>query len=237
NKATSVFEFRQVDALRQTVEGRALLWTTFVPLVLVIVLAIIFSAELSSVWALPMFSSVPILLLLLVPPQQLETGRAVVLVAAAVYCAVLLAVSPLVRQLTNQGYYAAVPVHRIAVAIEGSWAAHTDAPLAIVAGDKILASGASFYAPSRPYSIQDNSLRLTPWVTAEDIKHKGLLVACFKGQSGCEKAAKQFPVQYAAREDITVPGLTPGKEWSIRLFIAPPEEQALARSGFDDEQL
>src|SRR3546814_8207594 len=101
-----------------------------------------------------------------------------------------------------------VPVQAIAGAIEMAWSSRTDAPLAYVAGDKILADGISFYASARPYSMQRNSFVLTPWITLDDVKQKGLVVACFKGEqpaasrgeAECEADAKRFPLIYSCRQ-------------------------------------
>lgn len=228
NGATRLVEPGWVRRLRQGVKGRALLWATFGPLALAVFLGTVFSADLSSVWALPMFYSVPILLLLSAPQGQLERRRGVIPAIAVGFCLVLMAAVPAVRWFDRADeVYHRVPVRRIAQEVERAWAAHTDAPLAIVAGDKILASGASFYGPSRPLSMQGSSFALTPWVKPEDVARKGILVACFKerGLKACEAAAQRLRPAYDAQVDVTVHGFAPGEEWPVRFFIALPRAQ------------
>ena len=100
-----------------------------------------------------------------------------------------------------------VPVQAIADAIETAWSSRTDAPLAYAAGDRFLADGVSFYGSARPYSMQRNSFVLTPWITPDDVKQKGLVVACFAGEAECADDAKRFPLVYSCRQRIAVPGL------------------------------
>lgn len=239
---------RQLRSLRKTLAGRELLWTTTAPLVVVLVLATVFSGRLSSVWALPMFFSAPILLLMLVPPGRLEIHKKAIPIAAAIFSICIMALAPFIKRSGITAVHDnTVPVQAIAGAIEMAWSSRTDARLAYVAGDKILADGISFYASARPYSMQRNSFVLTPWITLDDVKQKGLVVACFKGEqpaasrgeAECEADAKRFPLIYSCRQRISVPGFTPQERWKIDLFIALPkkdQEQAgggLHQPGFD----
>lgn len=227
NQATAILDLRAFRGLRRKPVGRALLSTTFVPIVLVVLLAASFAAELSSVWALPMFFSVPILLLLLVPEGQLEVHRAVMPAVVLVYCAVLLAALPVIRMVMypDAELRRTVPVRSIALAIDKAWSAHTNAPLSVVAGNSLLANGASFYAPSRPYSIQENSLALTPWITREDIEQKGMIVACLVEEPSCEQTAQNLSDSYDGQEEVSIPGFVPEREWVVRLFIALPARE------------
>jgi hypothetical protein len=52
----------------------------------------------------------------------------------------------------------------------------TGKPLAIVTGDPRLASLVAFAAPSRPSYYDFADPARTPWVTADDIRKKGLIV-------------------------------------------------------------
>lgn len=232
NQATAILDLRAFRELRRTPVGRALLSTTFVPAVLVALLAASLAADMSSVWALPMFFSMPILLLLLVPEGQLEMRRAVMPAVVLIYCAGLLAALPVIRMVMypDSELRHTVPVRSIALAIDKAWSAHTDAPLPIVAGNSLLAYGASFYAPSRPYSIQANSLEFTPWITWRDIEQKGMIVVCLEEEPDCEQTARKLSGSYDRQEEISVPGFVPEREWVVRLFIALPA-QATARAG------
>ncbi len=218
------FETRQIAGLRNSLTGRALLWTSFGSLGLTLILGIVLAARFSSVWALPLYFSAPILLMLFIRPGRLETWKAVIPIAIVVYSAALLAFSPFIRaeEAKDSSNYNGVPVRAIALEIEKVWDDRFDKPLAYVAGDKILASGSSFYASARPFSMQDSSFRLTPWVTEADVRRKGIVIACFAEQAWCLNAAGKFPVKAVEEERISVPGFTEEKTWEVRLFIVPP---------------
>lgn len=218
------FETRQLASLAQTLTGRALLWVSFGSLGLTLALGMIFSARFSSVWALPLYFPVPILLVMCIRPGRLEDRRSVVPLAVAVYAAALLALSPLIlRAQRNQASnYGNVPVQAIAEAIERAWNARMDGPLAYVAGDKILAAGTTFYARSRPYSMQQSSFALTPWVSREDVARGGIAIACFAGQAACIESVGRFAAPAPEAETLFVPGLRPGTSWTVRLFLVAP---------------
>lgn len=224
-KASLLVDTSGLRRLPRTVVGRALLWTTFGPLLLVLFLGVVFSADISSVWALPMFFSAPTLLMLLVPRGQVERRLEAIPVIVVIYCAVLLAAFPLMKRLDGtDSRHSRAPVRLIALELEKVWAAHTDAPLAIVAGDRVLANGASFYAPSHPHSMQGTTFEASPWITPGDLKRRGLLVVCFKDQASCEGEAAELPVSYSARQDIAVAD-PQGRQWQLDLLIALPEQE------------
>ncbi|WP_349366870.1 MAG: glycosyltransferase family 39 protein [Nitratireductor rhodophyticola] len=212
-------------ALRETLAGRALLWTGFGALALTLLLGIVFTVQFSSVWALPLYFSAPIFLILLVKPGRLEAQKPAIPAAVVLYGACLLALSPLIyaQEAQNTSHYNDVPVRALAGEIENAWNARYDTPLAYVAGDKILASGTTFYAASRPYSMQANSYALTPWITPEDVAVKGMAIACFDGQKGCLARAAELSGVGADTQDLTVPGFGGERRWTVRVFFVPPD--------------
>ncbi|WP_048647894.1 glycosyltransferase family 39 protein [Nitratireductor soli] len=222
------FETRQFNALRHTLLGRALLWTNFGSLVLTLLLGLVFAVQFSSVWALPLYFSAPIFLMMFVRPGRLEAQKPAIPAAVVIYGACLLALSPLIlrEEAKDTSNYNSVPVKAIALAIDQAWAGRIGTPLAYVAGDKILASGTTFYAPSRPYSMQNNAFDLTPWVSEQDIARHGIVIACFKEQASCIKRAKGFPIKVSAEDALTVPGFNAEKMWEIELFFIPPASRA-----------
>ncbi|MCR4268975.1 glycosyltransferase family 39 protein [Nitratireductor sp. ZSWI3] len=218
------FETRRFAALRTSLVGRALLWTNFGALALTLLLGVAFAVEFSSVWALPLYFAAPILLLLFVRPGRLEEQRLAIPAAVVIYGAALLALSPIIRseEAEDMSHYNAVPVRSIATQIEKAWNERFDAPFVYVAGDKILASGTTFYAASRPYSMQESSFQLTPWITEADVRARGIAIACFADQAWCIGRAEKFPVGAVAEEEFTVPGFNGERDWQVRLFLVPP---------------
>jgi len=208
-----------------SVQGRALLWTTFGSIGVTVIVGILLGTELSSVWALPMFFSLPIFLLAPIAGNALEVRREVVPVIIGIYCVGLLAAAPIIRYFEDgeEKHYSHLPIAAIADALEAAWKQQTDAPLMYVAGEKALSSGASFYGKSRPYAIIENSFAFTPWIKPENLLQSGLAAACLEGQQDCEAALAAFPVHFEQAETVTVQGES-GKAWTVRLHIALPAE-------------
>ncbi|MET0597642.1 MAG: glycosyltransferase family 39 protein [Mesorhizobium sp.] len=168
------------QALTGSIGGRALIAAALVPAALTLVLGLVLNAELSSLWSIPFFVFIPLLLVALLAPAPgpLRLDRA--LIALAIYTAAVLSASPLIerRTLATARGASALPVDRIADAAQDEWHRATGRRFAIAAGDGMIANAAAFYATDRPYAIQQASLALTPWVTAEDIARDGALYLC-----------------------------------------------------------
>ncbi|WP_297560943.1 glycosyltransferase family 39 protein [Nitratireductor sp.] len=214
-------------ALRKTLAGRALLWTGFGSLALTLLLGIAFTVQFSSVWALPLYFAAPIFLMLLIKPGRLEAQKLAIPAAVVIYGASLLALSPFIyaEEAKNTSHYNNVPVRAIATEIEAAWNERFDTPLTHVAGDKILASGTTFYTASRPFSMQGNSYALTPWISPQAVAEKGMAIACFDGQSGCLAKAEELAGAGAETQVLTVPGFGGERSWTVQLFFMPPAAQ------------
>ncbi len=215
--------------LRSTLTGRALLWTGFGSLALTLLLGIAFTVQFSSVWALPLYFSAPAILMLFVKAGRLEVQKPAIPAIVVLYGACLLALTPIIyaEEAKNTSHYNNVPVRTLAVQIESAWYARYDTPLTYVAGDKILASGMTFYTASRPYSMQANSYALTPWISPEDVAQKGMLIACFEGQKGCLNKAIELSSGGRDTQDLTVPGFGGDRNWTVRIFFVPPAGSGL----------
>lgn len=223
-----VAQFFDGSGLRRfadTVQGRALVWTTFGSIGVTLVVGILLGTRLSSVWALPMFFSLPVFLLAPIAGNALEGRREIVPLVITVYCIGLLASGLIIRNVEDgeEKHYSHIPIAAVANALETAWAQQTDAPLMYVAGDKALSSGASFYGTSRPYAVIENSLRFTPWIKPEDLTQSGLAAACLEGQAECESALAAFPVHFQETRTVAVQGEA-GRVWNVRLHIALPAE-------------
>src|SRR5690606_20234550 len=83
--------------LTATKQGRALLFIGPGSLVLTVVFALALSAQLSSLWVMPFFFTVPILLALAVSPANARQFWYAAPAAVAVFCAVMFAITPLLR--------------------------------------------------------------------------------------------------------------------------------------------
>ncbi|WP_367714928.1 glycosyltransferase family 39 protein [Nitratireductor sp. GISD-1A_MAKvit] len=214
-------------ALRKTLAGRALLWTGFGSLGLTLMLGAVFAVQFSSVWALPLYFASPIFLILCVKPARLERQKLALPSILVLYGACLLALTPFIyrQEAQKTSHYNDVPVKALALQIENAWKQRFEAPLTHVAGDKILASGTTFYTPSRPYSMQANSYALTPWITPAKVAEKGMAIACFEGQNDCLAAAENLSGGTFEEAEISVPGFGGKRHWKVRLFFIPPASE------------
>src|SRR5690606_11220462 len=98
----------------RTVEGRALLWTSFGSVMLAVIAGIVFGTRLSSVWALPMFFAAPIFLVAFAARNALEISREVLPLSVAIYCTGLLLAIPVLRYLdTGEKHYSHTPIAAI----------------------------------------------------------------------------------------------------------------------------
>lgn len=209
---------------RDTVAGRALVWTTFGSVIVTLVIGILLGTRLSSVWGLPMFFAVPVFLLAPVKSNALEVRREVLPAIIAVYGIGLMVLAPVIRHFDREKHYSHVPVAAVADALETAWRSHTDAPLMYVAGDKVLSSGASFYGRSRPLSFIDNSFEKTPWITPEDIARHGMAIACLASQPSCDESREWFPVEFHEAESVSVQDAT-GRAWTVNLYLSLPAKE------------
>ena len=209
---------------RDTVEGRALVWTSFGSIIATLVIGILLGTRLSSVWGLPMFFALPVFMLAPIASHALEVRREVLPVIIAIYGVGLMAATPVARYFDGEKHYSHVPVAAVADTLEAAWSRHTDAPLMYVAGDKVLSSGASFYGKSRPLSFIDNSFDKTPWITPEDITEHGMAAACFADQADCEKSLDWFSVVFQETETVSIQDAR-GKTWTVKLHLSLPRTE------------
>lgn len=224
-KTAALLDASGFRSLFHTVEGRALAWTTFGSVAVTLAIAVLLGTRLSSVWGLPMYFAVPVFVLAPVRPGALEVRREVIPTIIAVYVVALLVAAPFVRYFDEgrEKHYSHVPVAGIAQAVEEAWKHETAAPLVYVGGDKILSSGTSFYAPARPYAVIENSLDNTPWITPDDLRRSGIVVACLANQKDCEAALAIYPVEFSKTETLSVQDIT-GKPWNVVIHLALPEQ-------------
>ena len=90
------------------------------------------------------------------------------------------------------------PGREIAIEATRLWRSKFDKPLRYVAGEKRLATAATFYSPDAPsYFILEHPAD-SPWATIDQIKRKGLLVICQQTAVECIKSGETF----TGRENI-----------------------------------
>ena len=155
------------------------------PLLLPVLGALASGTELTSLWSMPAWTLLPVLLLSspAVTFAALDTRR---ILAAAVAIPLLMAIaSPVIAQ-RNGPSPAAAQAHLLAIEVEREWRALTAQPLRFVGGDADLAYGVASYAGDRPRAITD-----MPQPSAAELAHSGVVFVCFAEDTGCLHAASQ----------------------------------------------
>lgn len=203
-----VLATNQFATLWRSSKGRALVTVAALPMVYTIALALVFAAQVSSLWSIPFFVFLPVLMVLCLPAPLAARRRTIVPVVLGVYAVCLMAAAPVIERVALAGARSntAVPLDAIADAVEATWRARAGSRLAIVAGETaVLANGVTFYAADRPYAIQNRSLALTPWVTREDIERMGAVYVCTdRRPERCQRAARSLLGRVDAEETVSV---------------------------------
>jgi hypothetical protein len=186
--------------------------------------AIATKTEITSLWSMPCWTLLPVLLL---SPREV-TVRAVdtprILVAALALPFVMLAASPGIAYLIarNEQPPLSAQFPLLAQQVETLWHQMTPAPLRFVGGDADLAYGVITYAPDRPRALTN-----LPAPSAAELAQSGTVYVCFSEDKGCQseaaKRAASVPGSQTVASDITraVHGRL-GKPQRYTIVIVPP---------------
>lgn len=131
-------------------DGRLIAWMFWLPLLLPAALNLVLPTRLTSLWTIPNWLLLPVLLL---QSPRISVSRAAAirgLAAAVLFSLLMVLVAPVVALIFHQtgsskehGYF-----RRLAGAIETEWQAATDRPLRFIGGEPRLARGVALYLPS-----------------------------------------------------------------------------------------
>lgn len=175
-----LFDLRQFMTLTETQSGRALLAAGLLPVPLTMLLGLVLWVPLTSNWSVPFFIFTPVLLILLLPRELAERRPNTAPIFGAVFMAVLLALTPIIRHaIIAQGRnHADLPVAEIAAKADALWREHTDAPLRFVGGDSILSHGMAFYSAFQPQAIRGTDFEARSWIEPGAVERSGSMVLC-----------------------------------------------------------
>lgn len=194
------------------------------PLLLPVMGAIAGRTEITSLWSMPAWTLLPVLLLSPppVPARAIDTRR--LLIAAGTVPLVMLLASPVIAVIAQrQGPLpASAQANLLAAQVESLWHQTTPSPLRFVGGDTDLAYGVISYAPERPRALSD-----MPPPAAETLRRSGMVLVCFAADAGCKaKAAaiaRSAPGSRTIDADIMRNFLRfPGKLQHYTIVIVPP---------------
>ena len=164
------------------VERRLAAAAFWAPLLLPALGAMVVGTEITSLWSMPAFSLLPVLLLSspVVTTRAIDTRR--ILLGAAALPLVMLIVSPVVAIMTQHAgpAPAATQGRLLAEEVERLWHQATPQPLRFVGGEADLAYGVTTYAVDQPRALTDMQQP-----TAVELAQNGFVLLCFTENAGC----------------------------------------------------
>jgi hypothetical protein len=210
-------------------ERRTLLIAFAAPFLFAVLIVVLLTVAIASIWVTPAMTLLPVVLLSspLVALSRLAAVR--LLALAVVFPLVALAVSPLVALGI---YLSGVPNYgsdyrAVAGAVERVWRAHTDKPLRIV-GSTTYVNGFAFYFKDQPSTFDIDNPKLTPWASDDRIRREGAAIVCPETEAFCMRALGGYAAHYpvVADEDAVVSRrffgfATPPERYEI--IVIPPD--------------
>ncbi|HTQ83624.1 MAG TPA: glycosyltransferase family 39 protein [Pseudolabrys sp.] len=191
------------------------------PLLLPAIGALAGGAEITSLWSMPAWTLLPVLLLS--PPQiklrEIDTQRLILF--AAVLPLVMLIASPFIAVgVQRNGPPASAQAASLASEVERLWHEATPLPLRFVGGDADLAFGIVTYAVERPRALLD-----LPPPGASELARAGAVYVCFAEDAGCrdQAAAKSNAARRVETEITRNFFRIAGQPRRYTIFIVPPQ--------------
>jgi 4-amino-4-deoxy-L-arabinose transferase-like glycosyltransferase len=185
-------------------ERRLVAASLWLPFLLPALGALIGKTEITSLWSMPCWTLLSVMLLS--PPavtvRAVDTQR--VLIAAVAVPFVMLAASPGIAYLIARNEQPPISAQfpLLAQQVEALWHQMTPAPLRFVGGDADLAYGVVTYAPDRPRALTN-----LPAPSTAELERDGAVYVCFSEDKGCqseaEKRAASVPGSQTVASDIT----------------------------------
>ena len=181
--------------------------------------AIASGTEITSLWSMPAWTLLPVLLLS--SPQvtwrEIDTKR-VLLLAIALPLVMLIASPFIAMMVQRQGPApAAAQAELLARQIEREWNQVTPQPLAFIGGDEEIAYDVAAYAADRPRALPG----MTP--DATELRHAGQVLVCFASDATCKTAAATLPGARVIESTIVRNFWRfPGKPQNYTIVVVPP---------------
>jgi 4-amino-4-deoxy-L-arabinose transferase-like glycosyltransferase len=195
------------------------------PLLLPVIGALVSGTEINSLWSMPAWTLLP-LLLLSSPAATIAPIDTRHLLAGAMLLPLAMLIAAPVIAIANQRAGITAPSAQsalLAAEIERLWHQATPQPLRFVGGDAEIAYGVVAYAADRPRALPD-----MPAPDAAALARNGQVLVCDAQSAGCvASAAARAAADTASRQVITdiVRNFFgfPGKPRRYTIFIVPPQ--------------
>jgi 4-amino-4-deoxy-L-arabinose transferase-like glycosyltransferase len=164
-------------------------------LLLPALLAPLFGVLINSLWSMPAYFLLPVVLL--APPSAVLTRRAAVFVALGVlaFTAVaVLAIAPARAWINfrngasdDRGFS-----RKLSEEVTRAWRTSIGRPLTIVLGDSKLNTAVAFYSPDHPDAVPQYNFSAAPWVTPERLAAEGWAAVCRAEDAACLAPAERL---------------------------------------------
>lgn len=179
-RAASGFSALRQQEDKRVQDQRFLLWFAFVPLAVVLLASAVTGSAFKQMWGTPMFVLSGLLSIWFLRPVLALLSQRRTLYAAIFIQLVFLGIlvgqavlEPLWKTKATRIHY---PGQTIADFLEGEWSSRMGTPLPFVAGDMWSTANITLHGESRPVMLLDGDLTLSPWVDAQDLRERGLML-------------------------------------------------------------
>ena len=197
------------------------------PLLLPPAVALVGGATINSLWAMPAFTLLPVLLLssAAVTFRPAETRR--ILAMAIAVPLVMLVAAPAIAVIGQRGgpQAAAAQAPLLAVEVARAWRSLTPQPLRFVGGDADLAYGVITYVDGRPRALTGMAAP-----AAAGLAQAGQAIVCFAEDAACRAAAAAQAARVAGSRTVettiarSVWGIA-GRPRNYAIVLVPPQPQ------------
>jgi len=183
--------------------------------------ALVSGTEITSLWSMPAWTLLPVLLLSspAVTIAAIDTRR--VLIGTVVVPLIMLIASPAIAIMTQRAGPSPASAHAelLALQIERAWRGATPQPLRFVGGDADIAYGVAAYAADRPRALPGLGAP-----SAAALAQGGQVLVCFAEDVGCVHEAERLaPAAQRIESEITRNYFWfPGQPQRYIILIVPP---------------
>jgi 4-amino-4-deoxy-L-arabinose transferase-like glycosyltransferase len=195
----------------------------WLPFLLPAIGAVASGTEITSLWSMPAWTLLPVLLLSspAVTFREIDTQR--VLIAAIAVPLVMLIAAPAIAVMVHRNGPppAAAQGQLLAAQVERTWAQATQAPLRYVGGDADIAYSVAAYAYDKPQALPG-----MPPPDATRLRHSGMVLLCFAEDTGCVSLARAHNPDggVMTTEIWRYYWGVPGKPQRYNIVIVPPRQ-------------
>ncbi len=156
-----------------------LLASSFVPMMLTLIMASGFGFKIHDMWGAPFFNFAGLWALVKFYPNGARVRMRFVCAWVIIFFAAIFGFvtnNILSPYISNKGLRVHFPGQAMSQHITAAWHQRFSTPLAYVIGDTWPAGNMAYYAPERPHVFLEADTGISPWINVDDLKQKGGVV-------------------------------------------------------------